>query len=438
MNISRLAQRTLLFILTILISFSCKKDLNLIGLDLVSPSELLKLGYTDTVQIKAFSVEEDSVKTANLSYALIGSMNDPVFGRTTANWFSQLRLSVEPTEFGTYPVFDSAFLLLPYSGSYGDTMSNMTIKVYSLMQDLLDSVQQYSNQTIMYDEESLLGQITFTPRPHDSIYFEGSRQIPYLRIPLNSVFGSRMVLADTSDLKTNAKFIDYFKGIAIIADPQQQSGSGAILNMTISSGSSRIDMYYHNLTDTSSYSFNLNSDCQRFNHYEHENYTGASPLLRQQIAGDSTLGQQFLFVQTMGGIRVKLRFPNLKNWFNNQKVIINDAQLILTNASPSSTFKPPSSLSLYPVNADGTLYPYALPDANEGTGYFGGYYDSSTGRYDFRLTHYVQQILTGKQTDYGLFLIIPGSSITGGRLVLNGTGAPASSLKLYIKYTVVN
>ncbi len=439
MNAYRFAKSSILFSLIILISFSCKKDLNLVGLDLVSPEELLKLGYTDTVQVNAFSVREDSVKTANLAYPLLGSMNDPIFGVSTADWFSQIRLTSEPTDFGTNPVFDSAFLYLPFVGSYGDTLSNMTLRVYHLNESIFDSIHKYSINTISYDQANPLGELTFSPRPHDSAYFEGQKHAPVLRIPLNSNFGQLIIGVDTANFTNNTKFLSYFKGIAIVSESQSTPGKGAIIKMAVAAGSSKISMFYHNSTDTSGYNFTLSSDCKSFTHFDHGDYDEASPLLRQQIlTGDTTLGGQFLFVQTMGGVRVKLRIPGVKNWFSNQKVIINDAQLILTNASPSSTFPPPSNISLYPVAADGTLSAVSLPDANEGQSYFGGYYNSSSGRYTFRLTHYIQQLMTGEQNDYGLYLIIPGSSISGGRLVLNGIHAPSSSMKLYIKYTVIN
>jgi hypothetical protein len=140
----------------------------------------------------------------------------------------------------------------------------------------------------------------------------------------------------------------------------------------------------------------------------------------------------------MGGMRVKLRFPHLKDWVNKEHVLINDAQLIFTNASPSSVFTPPASVLLYPVADDGTLYPYQLPDADEGTDYFDGTYNSTSGTYRFRLSHYVQQVLNGNQDNNGLYLIISGASINSDRLVLNGYKSPASGMKLYIKYTIVN
>jgi len=441
LNAFRLALRSFTALLIVLVAFSCTKEPNLIGIDLVPASELLRMGYTDTVQIEAFSMREDSVKSSNLNYALVGSMYDPVFGRTTADFYSQVYLSTEPTVFGTNPVLDSAFLYLPYSSAYGDTLSNMTLRVYPLEEDLLDSVQAYSNHTVYYDQNSLLGELTFTPRPHDSAYYDGGKQAPSLRIPLNKEIAQQILSVDTSVLATSAKFIQFFKGIAIIAEPQQTPGKGAILSFSIGTVSSNILLHYHNSTDTSTYSLVLNSSCQRFNHYEHYGYAEAAPFLKQQIAGDSTLGKQFIFVQAMGGVKVKLKFPSLYNWSGGKKVVINDAQLILTNASPSTVFEPPSSLALYPINNDMSLYAYQVPDYNEGTAYYDGTYNSSLANYRFRLTRYVQQLLNGTVSSTvnhnGLYMLVPASSVNCGRLALNGSGSLSTSLKLYLKYTVI-
>ena len=441
MKIIRLALRSGILFWIILLAFSCTKEPTLIGLDLVPPGEMLRMGYTDTVQIEAFSMREDSVKSSNLAYALVGSMYDPVFGRTTADFYSQVHLSVEPTSFGVSPVLDSAFMYLPYSMAYGDTLSNMTLRVYPLEEDLLDSVQQYSNHTAYYDQGALLGELTFTPRPHDSAYYDGGMQAPSVRIPMNTQFLKQVVSLDTSVLATNAKFIQFFKGIVILAEPQQTPGKGAILSFSVGSVSSEIMLYYHNTTDTSSYSLALNASCQRFNHFEHYGYAQAAPLLRQQIAGDSALGKQYLFLQAMGGVKVKLKFPNLYKWGSSEKVVINDAQLILTNASPSTTFEPPSSLALYPINDDMSLYPYQVPDYNEGTSYYDGTYNSSMANYRFRLTRYVQQLINGTVNSTvnhnGLYMLVPASSVNSGRLALNGTSSLSSSLKLYLKYTVI-
>lgn len=438
MDASRIIQRFFLFFLVVLIAVSCKKDLSLIGIDLVDPDELIKMGYTDTVRIQAYSVAEDSVRTNGLSIAMVGSMNDPVFGRTTANWFSQIRLSKEPTNFGAFPRFDSAFLILPYSGSYGDTLSNMTLRVYELTEDIIDSVHTHSNHTIAYNTDIALGELTFTPRPADSSYFNGKKQTPTLRIPLNSKFALKTLFADTSHLSSNTRFLEHFKGLALIAEPQQSIGNGAILKLKVTAGSSKIELYYHNETDTSTYAFGINSDCRRFNQYNHDGYLGASPMLTQQVIDTNiVLGDQLLFVQAMGGIRIKLRFPFADEWKTKQNIVVNDAQLILTNASASPVFSPPSSLALYPVADDGTLYPFQLPDADEGSDYFDGKYNKSSRTYRFRISRYLQQVINGDRNNKGLFLIIPGSSLTSDRLVINGFNAPQSGIRLFVKYTII-
>lgn len=428
---------TIAFLLSLLIS-SCTKDLSPIGMDLLNPADLLSMGYTDTIQIKAYSIPEDSVYTSNLTYAQIGSMYDPIFGRTTANFYSQVFITTTRVRFGTSPVFDSAFLYLPYKSAYGDTLSNMTFHVYNLTGDIVDSLSYYSNSKVAYDEANPIGQVTFQPRPHDSAYYAGSTQAPILRIPINSNFGNYILNSqDTTQLNNNTQFVKFYKGICIVADPQSTPGKGAIVSFNMPSDYSRIVMYYHNTEDTLSYSFAISSDCSKFQNYDHNNYAEATPLLQQQLAGNTETGQQFLFAQGLGGVKIKIEFPYLKQWFNNEKVVINDAQLILGNASISDVFTNPSAITLRGVGEAGTTSPYTIVDEDESSTYFDGNYVSSTNSYRFRLTRYIQQVLTGKTNNNGLHLIIPSASYSGGRLVLNGTSSPQSDLKLYLRFTRV-
>ena len=188
---------------------SCTKEITPIGTKLLDPKDMLSMGYTDTVQIKAYAIPDDSVYSARLTYAQIGSMYDPIFGRTTATFYSQAITTTARVRFGTNPVFDSAFLYLPYKAAYGDTLSNMTLHVYQLTESILDSVHSYSNKTVSYNTVDPLGEITFQPRPHDSSYYEGAKHIPMLRIPINSTFGNYILAADTTSLNTVAGFVGH-------------------------------------------------------------------------------------------------------------------------------------------------------------------------------------------------------------------------------------
>ncbi len=404
-------------------------------MDLLNPLDLLSMGYTDTVQIKAYSIPEDSVYTRNLTYAQVGSMYDPVFGRTNATFYSQLFTSTTSLRFGTSPVFDSAYLYLPFKSSYGDTLSNMTLHVYALTEGIIDSLHSYSNTTLTYDQANPLGEITFQPKPHDSTFYNGQKQAPMLRIPINSNFGNYILSADTNSLNNNTEFVKYFKGICVVAEPQNTPGKGCIVTFSMPSDYSRIQMYYHNTEDTLSYSFAITTDCSRFQNYDHNGYAEAVPLLKEQLLGNTSPGQQFLFAQGMAGVKIKIEFPYLNKWFDTEKIVVNDAQLILGNASVSDVFANPSAVTLRGVGESGTTSPYSVIDETENSAYFDGTFNMSTNSYRFRLTRYIQQVLTGQVSNKGLHLIIPSASYVGTRLVLNGTESPQSDLKLYLRYT---
>jgi hypothetical protein len=425
-----------LFSLLIVLFTSCTKELTPIGLGLLEPVDLLKLGYTDTVQIRAYSIPEDSVYTRNLSYAQIGSMYDPIFGKTSASLYSQIFITTSRLRFGTNPVFDSAFLYLPYKSSYGDTLSNMTLRIYRLTEDIIDSLHSYSNTKLNYDISNPLGEMTFQPKPHDSAYYNGSTQAPMLRIPINSTFGNFIMSAeDTTSLNNNVEFVKFFKGVCIVAEPQNTPGKGCILNFSLPSDYSRIQMYYHNTEDTLNYSFSFASGCSRFQNYDHNGFAEAIPILKQQMEGNKELGQDFLFAQGLAGSKIKIEFPYLSKWFENEKIIVNDAQLIFGNGSVSDVFTNPNAITLRGVGEAGTSSPYSIIDETDDATAFDGTYNSNSNTYRFRLTRYIQQVLTGKANSNGLHLIIPSASYVGSRLVLNGTASPQSDLKLYIRYT---
>jgi hypothetical protein len=311
----------------------------------------------------------------------------------------------------------------------------MKFHVYQLTESILDSVHSYSNKTIGYDVSKPLGEITFQPNPHDSAYYNGKKQAPVLRIPINSTFGNYILAADTTSLNTISAFVEYFKGISIVADPQNSIGKGCIVSFDLSTLNSYIKMYYRNTEDTATYQFNVNTNCSHFQNYEHYGYAEAIPVLKQQLDGNTSLGQQFLFAQGLGGIKIKIEFPYLKQSFNAQKTVLNDAQLVLGNSSTSVVFANPSSVTLRTVGEAGTTNPTDIVDLNEGSDYFDGSYNKNSNSYRFRLTRYIQQVLTGEENNNGLHLIIPSSSINGARLVLNGTSSPQSDLKLYLRFT---
>jgi len=399
-RLANLRQLTFFVLISLLIS-SCTKEFSPIGKGLLSEQDMLNMGYTDTIQINAYSILSDSLYTRNLSianqqnpiyYAHVGSIYDPIFGRTTANLFTQLSLNNDTVKFGTNPKFDSAFLYLPYMGSYGDTMSNLTLRVYSLTESIIDS------------------------------------------IPINANFGNFVLNPPSNaNLINDSAFVKFYKGLCIIAEPENTPGKGSILMFGISSAS-RLQMYYqNNEKDSLNRVFAISPYRSKFQTYNHHGYNEAIPMLKNQLKGDTILGKQFLFAQGLAGAKIKIQIPTFLKSFEKGKVIINDAQLVLGNGSISNLFPNPSSLTLRSIGVMGSTNPFPIVDDTQDAN-FDGNYNSSTNSYRFRITRYLQYLIEGKVKNTGLHLIIP-TDYQAHRLVLNGTSSPQSDLKLYIRYT---
>ncbi|MFZ4706843.1 MAG: DUF4270 domain-containing protein [Bacteroidales bacterium] len=427
-----------LIILSVILLSSCNKEPDLVGLDLLPPSDRLGASYTDTTTIVAYSVYEDSVLTSGMTYGVIGSIYDKDFGKTTASLFTQIRMTSNAPTFGTNPVVDSVVLVLPYSGLFGDSAALQTFKVYELSESLIADKKYYSNNPPL-GQGALLAEKTFLPRVKDSVFIDSiTKIIPQLRIKFNEQFGEKIKNASANDLADNDKFVEFFKGIVITDSSESNPESGSMVSFNLLSTISFLKMYYHNTEDTLVYNFAITTESIRFNRYEH-GYSVASTDFKQQLNGDTTQGRQKLFIQAFGGTKVKLQFPYLKKWAADKKIAINNAQLILTKSDLTAPYRNPAMLALRAILTDTTQS--SLVDENEGTIYFGGVYNGSSG-YSFRISRYIQQILNSSsvEKDKGLYLSVAGASYVGNRLILNGTSPSLNwnnRMKIEITYTII-
>src|SRR5436190_2189751 len=87
-------------------------DPEIIGLDVQPPNDRINLIYSDSTTITAYTVREDSLRTDETTYQLLGSYLDPVFGRTDASIFAQVTTVLPGVSFGDSTVLDSLVLSL--------------------------------------------------------------------------------------------------------------------------------------------------------------------------------------------------------------------------------------------------------------------------------------------------------------------------------------
>ncbi len=448
---SKLPAALVIGMLLIIVLFSCKKDPYQIGYDLLPPSDTLNVKTTDTCTVEAFSMRVDSSRTDKTSSLVIGSMNDPWFGKTNTGFYSQVRLIAEGVDFGKNPVLDSLVLTLFYSGVYGDTTyTRQNVKVYEISQDLNYDSTYFSNQRVA-TYPTLLADQDFTPHPKDSVKVYKDKVAPHLRINLSkqtNYLGRKILEAPADVLASNASFIKFVKGLYVTTT--SNNNPGALLNFSVANGISKLVVYYHNGDDpqNDSLHFNLvlNEKCARFVNIDHNGYLDASQDLKQQILNhDSLQGANKLFLQGLGGVKIKLKFPFIKDLEKGKIIAINDAVLQLKNMETSSTFGPPVALTMIRQDSAGRIG--YMVDENEGSAYFGGTYDVASHSYFFRLTQHMQNILQNSYTNHFEVYIMVNtpviSSVIPNRIMLYGTkplvpGDPKNPFQLKMTYTVLN
>lgn len=448
MNNKSFFEKANLFLLVFLIITitSCTKDSDTIGLDVQPPSDRLGTNFNDTSQIIAYSVFEESIITTNLSQNVVGYINDPYFGVTQAGLITQFHLPTRDVRFDYNPVLDSVVLLVSYRGFYGDTNSPVNFKVYEVVDDLNpdSSYNQKFNPSIK--QKPLNSNPSLYYRSQISTPIDSA--LPQFRIKLSNRWGQTKIFdkSGQSELVSNDNFVNYFKGLYITAD--DAIGVGHLVYLGIhESAVSGVYFYYHNDRDTA-LSFRLlveKTTCARINRYDHKNYTSAMSQLRNSVTNpDTVLGATQLYLQPGGGINSCLKFPNVREQFKNRRVVINRAELIITNVVPNTKgFYMPSRLTLAKNSGTGS-YQFLPDDAiTEGDDYFGGIYNSATNDYRFRITRYIQQLVNTTTPDYGLTLFVSGRAIYGNRLIFKGyinglTSGRLKPLRLELSYTYLD
>ncbi len=434
------------FITVVLITSACNKRPNQIGADILPNQGLISLVYTDSVDIVAYSLADDSVRTDHTEANLAGSMKDPVFGTTIAGFYTQLRLSTSTHNFGENPLLDSLVLQLVYSGYYGDTLAPQTFKVHELLDSLDTKATYYSNQLKTVSTTDFAN-FTFSPKPTAPFVSNNDTLPAMLRIRLSDVspeLGNKILAATSDNLSSNKDFQNYFMGLYVTAEAVNQGG--AILSFNLPVTNTKMTIYYKNNTaDSLHYDFFITSNEAAYNTYTHLDYAGAATDLQSQIhQADSLAGRNRIYLQAMGGLKAKLRFPGLARIKQQTqgKIVVNEAKLILTpTVVDTSTYLLPSQLALVRNNNDGTykvLEDQVFPNFD-----FGGSYQKGSNNYRFRINQYVQELLMSDSLEYdpGLFLFIQGGSAKANRLIINGNLPQTDTLtrlQLQINYSVVS
>ncbi|HEX8377511.1 MAG TPA: DUF4270 domain-containing protein [Pedobacter sp.] len=447
-------------LLTLLIGLflfsSCKKD-GTIGLDTGSDN-LINSVFTDTVTINTITVRDDSTITSSnypgVFQNAFGFINDPILGNTQANLALGLTLPSEGYTFGNSPTLDSAVLVLKYGNKfYGDSLSTYQINVHQLAESQPFFPIVYYNNSIFNREASIIGSYsTSNVKWKDSVSINtivknGPDKItkvdPHIRIPLSASFiNEKFINASTNTLKSNTAFNTALRGFYVTVS--QTTGTGGIIFIDAVSPTTKLDIYYKTQTGTVKDTLLASFKATAASEIKH---TISTTVQTQLTAPNPSTSFGTVYVQPLGGLRTKIRFPHLAKLKENGNVSVNKAELVIpvlesTDAFP---FKPAPRLALYRSDIAGQRQ--SVPDNNFTT--FGGIYNATDKTYTFNITSYIQEILSNKSVQYDTFIApievpattqpnIFSSGTTAARAVIGGGNHPTNRMKLKLTYTKPN
>lgn len=445
----RLKSFIVIGIMVFSLSFFACNEMDEIGLDLIDNP--LQSNSTDTITLVAYTQMEDSLTTNKNELSLLGFINDPVFGKTSAGIYTEaLPRKLPPTFADIHPDslrIDSVILSMVYVGYFGDTTQTHHVRVFELDEVIPSDSIIYSNRQIETREEILVYNAEFLPFPTDSVYLgvDNKPSKAQLRLRLDNEFGRRFIEdEDTlSEMSINEDFRSYFKGFYVSLEELAQPGSMLFFNLRDTL--SKFTVYYGTQGVENQYTLNfLMSDplARRFNHYENFDHQFVDNNIRAQIhEGDTLQGDSLLFVQSMSNLRVKIQMPYMQDFMEGTQgnIAINSARLIIPVDDDylQDTLELARNLLLFredPLQPGNIIN---LDDQFVAPGYFGGQLDTLKREYSFNITRHLQGVIDDASLNTPLYLRVSGAAQNAGRVVLNGPGRE-QPLRLEIRYTQPN
>jgi hypothetical protein len=415
------------------ISFNSCKESDTLGGNLLPSADQSLFKTSSKFNLTTFTVKEDSIKSDDLSLSLLGSYVDPVFGKSTASMITQFVSSSNQIDFGANPIADSIILTFTYSSFYGKVNKSdglQKIKIYKVTSGILKDSSYYSseNPNKYASETDFISEHTFLPDPTGK--YQSGTPVQKFRLP-NS-FGQMFL--DNQNTINSGGFLNFFKGLYFKpVNDFQHNGNGAILafNLISADAPSKMTIYFHNDTSPASQTFDMiiNSDCSRINFFKHDR--NGLPAINTQLT-DSTQGKTQLFIQNMAGLSSKIWFTNLESWKDSMPIAISKAELVIpVETNLTDIYGVQARMLLVEKSVDGQYT--SISDFDLGDNYFNGYYDQSNKTYKFNVGLYIQEILSGKRTQKGLYLVPTASAISANRAVLKGS----DFIKFNVTYTKI-
>jgi hypothetical protein len=472
--------------IVILISSCTKLERTTLGGDLLPGSDRL---VTDTIILPVTTtnyLEIDSTYIGKADQHLLGFINDPMFGTTTASMYLQLLPTLYPF---TYAVakdslfLDSCVLSLSFTGAYGDTSAVSKVNVYKISDPTFKSNKLYRlTDAPNFSTGDFLGSASVTVgdirRPYRAAY-KADSVFNQLRIRLDDTFGR--LLLDQNNVngafQNDTIFKNFLNGFAIVADSVT---SGNVINyFQLTGETTRLNLYYRQRNkegkdDTTVARFTFVNDTIRSANANkiHRNYAGsiAQPVINAGVPSS------LVYVQSAPGTAVRVSIPGLDT-LTRGSYIIHRAELVAQQVyqgplSIENLFLPPflhmssfsASGAVEPIPFDqqyymtpaatlnqqlDTMFTFDYDYAGGGTNFIRDASNNLISEYRLNMTSYIQNLINNKTTRRDFKLSAPHivhftekkasssylNPLAYGRVQIGGGSHPTQKMYVRIYYS---
>ena len=444
------------FLLAVSIIFSCTEP-TLIGSELLE-EDRANLNFKNDIPLTVKTVNGTPVPTYSpfitlqLNRFLLGQLEDPIFGTSTASVYSQLAfLGDRPVT--KAPTIDSVILSLAYDtiGNYGDLSQPIELEVLRVQEDIA-TFENYTSEQSFVSDPIPIGKLSFVPS-FDSVQvadYRGDEPVfttepAHVRIPINTEVARELFAADTMVYQSDTTFKQFFKGLHI-RTPNPTAG---VVAFRFDRAISRLSVYYSSAVsnDSSEYRFPFIFTDVRTSHFTHETQGAA---IENSMDTDNA---DFLYLQGMAGSNIEVSFPDLSSLEN---VVVNKAELEFTVASNENLDQypiVPQLIASSVVNAERAVIDdvrAALIGQNPlNSDVFGGVpvTENNITTYRINISDHFQDILEGGKTnsiiigagaEESIYYNAIGAKATrANRVILYGPSHPTLSPKLNLTFTTL-
>jgi hypothetical protein len=401
----------------ILFAASCEED------------DFVNIVSTDTVTVRSLTVYSDSVQAGNTATSYLGELDDPYFGKTTAEFVTQIRLGSTWTE--DYFYVDSVKLYLKILTVEGTPALGNVLTLSEIDEKIYTDSLYYSSRPVPLTGFSVTD-INLPLLKADTI------NDIILDIP--PALGT-YILTDKSMLNYNTpgpNFTDYFKGLYFqLSCP----GEPVLLSLsldppsTYSSYSNYFIFHGHDeVGDPKTFYFILDAVNRNacYNLYSHESKTKI-PHVNEEYY--DTLS----YLQNMNGVYTKLLLPGLEGIKNDpamDNVAINKARLKLPVKFDNDIYTKetiPSQIYARYLTRSGVKY--LLPDfLNVSSSFYDGTPDTSVTNYILNIATFVQGYLEDTDNELLPEIEIFLTPLSTSNLIIKANNNP-TPIKFELTYT---